>query len=118
MNFSPRPVIWLGDTRKNIRAFPKKVQQEMGGAIFIAQCGGMPDNAKPLKGLGSGIIEVVERYDTDTYRVVYALRLKDAIYVLHAFQKKSKKGIKTSKQDIDLIKKRLQQALKDAQNDQ
>ena len=91
---------------------------DMGGAIFIAQCGGMPDNAKPLKGLGGGIIEIVERYDTDTYRVVYAVRFKNAIYILHAFQKKSKKGIKTPKQDIDLIKKRLQQAIKDAKNDQ
>ena len=118
MEHSPRPVIWLGDTRKTMRAFPKIVQQEMGGAIFIAQCGGMPDNAKPLKGLGSGIIEIVERYDTDTYRVVYVVRFKNAIYILHTFQKKSKKGIKTPKQDIDLIKKRLQQAIKDAKNDQ
>ena len=83
----------------------------------MLNAGGMSDQAKPLKGLGSGVIEIVERYDTDTYRVVYAARFANAIYILHAFQKKSKKGIKTPKQDIDLIKKRLQQAFKDAKND-
>ena len=110
MNFSPRPVIWLGNSRKNIRAFPKKVQQELGGSIFIAQCGGMPDNAKPLKGLGSGVLELVERYDSDTFRVVYAVQFQNAVYILHAFQKKSKTGIKTSQQDINLIKQRLKTA--------
>ena len=116
MNFSPRPVIWLGNSRKNIRAFPKKVQQEFGGAIFIAQCGGTPDNAKPLKGLGSRVLELVERYDTDTYRIVYAVQFQNAIYILHAFQKKSKRGIKTSQQDINLIKQRLKTAQNDSQS--
>ncbi len=113
----PRPVIWLGDSRKNIRAFPKKVQQELGGAIFIVQCGGMPDHAKFLKGFGSGVLEIVERFDTNTYRVVYAIQFANAVYILHAFQKKSKRGIKTSGQDINLIKKRLQLAFHDSQND-
>ena len=116
MNFSPRPVIWLGNSRKNIRAFPKIVQKEFGGAIFVAQCGGMPDHDKPLKGIGSGVLEIIERYDTDTYRVVYAVQFRNAVYILHVFQKKSKKGIKTSQQDIKLIKQRFQQAQNDSQS--
>ena len=116
MSFSPRPVIWLGNSRKNIRAFPKKVQQEFGGAIFIAQCGGMPDSAKPFKGFGNGVLEIVERYDTDTYRVVYAVQFQNAVYILHAFQKKSKQGIKTSQQDIKLIKQRFKQAQNDSKS--
>ena len=114
MNFSFRPVIWLGNSRKNIRTFPKTVQKEFGGAIFIAQCGGMPHNAKPFKGIGSGVLEIVERFDTDTYRVVYAVQFKNAVYILHAFQKKSTKGIETSQQDIKLIKQRFQQAQDDS----
>lgn len=116
MNFSPRPVIWLGNSRKQIRTFPKTVQKEFGGAIFVTQCGGMPHNAKPLKGIGSGVLEIVERYDPDTYRVVYAVKFKNAVYILHTFEKKSKKGIKTSQQDIQLIKQRFQQAQNDSKS--
>ena len=112
----PIPVIWLGSTKKAVQSFPLSVRQAIGFALFQAQLGGKHTNAKPLKGFGgAGVLEVVERYDSDTYRAVYTVKFVGVIYVLHAFQKKSKKGIQTPKQDIDLIKKRLQQARDDYQ---
>lgn len=84
----------------------------MGFALWVAQQGGKPAQAKPLKGVvsGAGVLELVERYDGDTYRVVYTVRFKDALYVLHSFQKKSKRGIKTPKHEIDVIRERLKVA--------
>ena len=112
----PVPVIWLGSTKKAVQSFPLLVRQAVGFALFQAQLGGKHTNAKPLKGFGgAGVLEVVERYDGDTYRAVYTVKFTDVIYVLHAFQKKSKKGIQTPKPDMDLIKKRLQQARDDYQ---
>ncbi len=112
----PVPVIWLGSTKKAVQSFPLLVRQAVGFALFQAQLGGKHTNVKPLKGFGgASVLEVVERYDSDTYRAVYTVKFVGVIYVLHAFQKKSKKGIQTPKQDIDLIKKRLQQAKDDYQ---
>jgi phage-related protein len=103
-----KPLAWVGDSRRKLREFPRPVQREMGQALMFAQAGEKHPSAKPLKGTGlSGVFEIVDNYDKDTYRVVYAVKLGEKIYVLHAFQKKSKTGIKTPKQDIDLIKQRL-----------
>lgn len=106
-----RLIVWMGDSRKNIREFPEQVRASVGYALQLVQAGETPIDAKPFKGIGSGVYEIVKRYDTDTYRVVYAVKIGEKIYVLHAFQKKSKRGIKTPQSDIDLIKKRYQDAL-------
>jgi phage-related protein len=106
-----RPLIWLGDSLKTLQDFPDPVQKDIGDALQVVQWGEMPGNAKPLKGLGSGIYEIVQRFDKNTYRAVYALKLGQNVYVLHAFQKKSKTGIKTPQQDIDLIKQRYREAV-------
>lgn len=80
----------------------------MGYALFLAQTGGKHPDAKPLKGLGgAGVLEVVDDYDGNAFRAVYTVRFEGAVYVLHAFQKKSKKGIKTPKHEIDIVKQRL-----------
>ena len=86
------------------------MRREVGYALFVAQNGEKADSAKPLKGFGGGILEVVENHDGDTYRAVYTVRFASAVYVLHAFQKKSKAGIKTPKKDMDLIEARLKAA--------
>jgi phage-related protein len=85
-------------------------QDNLGFALFLVQTGQHPPAAKPLKGLGSGIVELVEDYDGDTYRAVYTVRFRTVIYVLHALMKKSKRGIRTSKSDIDLIRQRIRDA--------
>ncbi len=106
-----KPVFWVGPSRKDLRAFPKEVKKEVGFALFQAQRGGKHVNAKPLKGFrGAGVLEVVEDHDGNTYRAVYTVKYAGAVYVLHAFQKKSTKGIQTPKHVIDLIEHRLQQA--------
>jgi phage-related protein len=104
-------VIWLGDSLKQVKSFPGAVRQDIGVSLFDVQKGSTPDNAKPFKGLGRGVFEIVTRFDKDTYRTVYAVQIGERIYVLHAFQKKSPKGIKTAQKDIDLIKNRFKQAL-------
>lgn len=106
-----RPLLWMGDARKNIRAFPEEVQKAVGYALQLVQSGETPRDAKPFKGVGSGVYEIVKRYDTDTYRAVYAVKIGEKVYVLHAFQKKSRQGIKTPQTDIDLIKQRYKDAL-------
>ncbi len=106
-----RPLIWMGDSRKNIRAFPPEVRASVGYALQLVQAGETPLDAKAFKGVGSGVYEIVKRYDTDTYRAVYAVKIGEKIYVLHAFLKKSKKGIKTPQTDVDLIKQRYKDAL-------
>ena len=90
---------------------------EMGGALFAAQCGLKADNVKPFKGMGGGVFEIVEQYDKNAYRVVYAVQLGEKLYVLHAFQKKSKAGIATPKPDVDVIQQRYKQAQELAKND-
>ena len=105
-----RPLIWIKSSFKDYRDFPASVQDEFGFELFLAQTGQHPPSAKPLKGLGGGIVELVENYDGDTFRTVYTVRFEKAVYVLHAFMKKSKQGIKTPQSDIDLIKRRLKEA--------
>ncbi|MDP2233313.1 MAG: type II toxin-antitoxin system RelE/ParE family toxin [Actinomycetota bacterium] len=108
---SPKDVVWVASSLDDLRDFPESVRQSMGFAIFQAQCGGKHVQAKPLKGFkGSGVLEAVEDFDGDAFRTVYTVRFADALYVLHAFQKKSKKGISTPQHDLDVIKSRLKMA--------
>lgn len=105
---------WMGNSRKSLKEFPREVQQILGFALYRAQLGSKHTQAKPLKGFsGAGVLEIVEDHDGDTYRAIYTVRFAERIYVLHAFQKKSKQGIKTPKSDIDLIKQRLKAAESD-----
>lgn len=106
-----RPLLWEGSSKKQ---FPTAVQKDMGVALFVVQLGGTPPSAKPWKGLGSGVYELIEDHRGDTYRAVYTVRIADSIHVLHAFQKKSKSGIKTPQADIDLIERRLKSVLERA----
>ena len=103
-------VIWVGDALEQVRHFPQMVRRKIGEALRFAQYGGKHPRAKPLRGLGSGVFEIAAPYDTDTYRAVYAVAIGDNIYVLHAFQKKSTRGIQTPKHEIDLMKQRLRMA--------
>jgi phage-related protein len=106
-----KPVEWISSSREDLREFPEDVQQMMGFALYRAQLGRKHPDAKPIKGFkGSGVLEIVENFDGDTYRAVYTVKLEGIVYVLHAFQKKSKRGIATPKQDIDLIETRLKRA--------
>jgi phage-related protein len=105
-----RPLLWVGSSRKDYALFPPKVQETMGFELFLAQTGQFPPSAKPLKGVGSGLVELIEDFDGDTYRAVYTVRFETAIYVLHCFLKKSKQGIKTPQSDIELIKRRYRDA--------
>ena len=105
-----RPLVWLGDSRKNLRDFPDGAQKLLGDELQLIQFGGMPKDAKPFKGVGSGVLEIALRYSSDAYRVVLAVQIGRRIYILHAFQKKSKKGVETSKRDVDLIRKRYTEA--------
>ena len=110
-----RPVVWMGDSLDNIRSFPPEVRIAVGYALQLVQAGETPMNAKPFKGVASGVYEIVKRYDTDTYRAVYAIKIGEKIYILHAFQKKSKQGIKNPQSDVDLIKQRYKDAIERAQ---
>jgi phage-related protein len=105
-----RRIVWLGNSKKAIQEFPKGAQKLIGDELQLMQFGGMPRDAKPFRGVGSGVFEIAVRYTTDAYRVVVALQLGENIYVLHAFQKKSKQGISTPQYHIDLIKQRYNQA--------
>jgi phage-related protein len=109
----PKPVFWVASSRKDLRAFPKAVRTTFGQALYDAQTGGKHPGAKPLKGFGgAGVLEVVEDDDGNTYRAVYTVRFVGVVYVLHAFQKKSKAGIKTPAGDIDKVRARLREAEK------
>ncbi len=101
----------LGSSLSELKTFPAAVQDEMGYAVYLAQCGQKHVSAKPLKGLGSGVLEVVCDHRGDTFRSVYTVRFVDHVFVLRAFQRKSKRGVATPKADIELIKKRLKQAV-------
>jgi len=106
-----KPVRWIGSTYNDWKAFPDTVQDVMGYALHLAQSGKKANNAKPMKGFkGATVFEIVDAYDGNTWRAIYTLQFKDVIYVLHVFQKKSKRGITTPKVDIDLIKHRLKLA--------
>ena len=108
-----RPLLWVASSKRNYGEFPPRVQDTLGFELFLAQTGQHPPSAKPLKGIGSGIVELIEDFDGDTYRTVYTVRFQEAVYVLHAFKKKSKRGIATPKSDIDLNKRRLKDAVSD-----
>lgn len=112
MNETERtPLKWIGSSRKDIGKFPDEVKKAVGFALHIAQTGEKPANAKPLKDFGgASVLEIVDNFDTDTYRAVYTVKFDERVYVLHCFQKKSKSGIKTPQKDIDLIKSRLKKA--------
>ena len=105
-----RPLRWVASSKRDYGQFPPRVQDQFGFALFLAQGGLHPPSAKLLKGFGSGVVELIEDFDGDTYRAVYTVRLSKALYVLHAFKKKSKQGIKTPRSDIELIKRRVRDA--------
>ncbi|MGE3475065.1 MAG: type II toxin-antitoxin system RelE/ParE family toxin [Rhodospirillaceae bacterium] len=111
-----KPVEWVGSSYKDFISFPDEVQDTMGHALYLAQTGRTHIAAKPLKGFGgAGVVEIVEDNRDGTYRTVYTVKFEKAVYVLHAFQKKSKKGIKTPHEEIELVRRRLKTAEEDAQ---
>lgn len=108
MDSERKPLEWVASSRKDIGKFPKEVKLAVGYALDIAQQGGKSPEAKPFQGFGgASVLEVVEDYDGDTYRAVYTVRFEEAVYVLHCFQKKSKSGKATPKQDMDKVQSRL-----------
>ena len=109
-----KPVRWVGSSRRDLKTFPTPVQRHIGQALYAAQCGEEYPSVKALKGFGGRIVlEIVAPHEGDTYRAVYTVRFHDAVYVLHAFQKKSRKGIATPLKEIELIKQRLAAAERD-----
>jgi phage-related protein len=113
-NDQPKPVRWVGSSKDDLSGFPDDVKRRMGGALWEAQIGGKAPYAKPLKGLGdAAVLEVVDDFDGDTYRAVYTVRFAGAVYVLHAFQKKARRGIATPKSELALIAQRLKRAKED-----
>jgi len=113
-----KPLHWVGSAKKDYLAFPGDVQDDMGYALGLAQLGGKHPHAKPWKGEGPGVFEIVEDHRGDTYRAVYTVRFAEVVYVLHAFQKKSKAGIKTPQADVKLIGERLKRAQQDFERTQ
>ena len=110
----PKAVRWIGSSRDDLKSFPKDVQRRVGGALWDAQLGLKAPFAKPMKGFGgASVLEIRDDFDRDTYRTVYTVRFTRAVYVLHAFQKKSKHGIATPKAELDLIEQRLRHAKED-----
>lgn len=107
MSKNTRAISWVKAARKDFEKFPQGARDDIESALTIAAEGRMADMAKPFKGVGSGVFEIALRYRTDAYRLVYAVQIGEDIWVLHAFQKKSKTGIKTPKQEVDLIRQRL-----------
>ena len=115
----PKPLTWVGSSKRDYIQFPDQVQDDMGYSLFVAQMGERPKSAKPLRGFkGAGVLEIVEDYDGDTFRAVYTVRFAQRIYVLHAFQKKSKRGIETPRSEIRLVEQRLRAAEADYQQRQ
>ena len=111
MTEAVKSIIWIGSSRRDLRAMPRKVRQDFGQALYAAQQGETDPAAKPLKGFGGArVMEIVERYRGDAYRAVYAAQIGDAVYVLHVFQKKSRSGIATPKPDMELIRRRYAEA--------
>ncbi len=106
-----KPLKWVGSSKDNLIGFPKPVRKEMGHALYLAQIGMKSPKAKPFTWLrGAGVLEVVEDDDGSTYRAVYTVKFRGIVFVLHAFQKKSRKGSETPKSDLELIKSRLKSA--------
>ena len=108
-----KPLFWIGSAKSELLEFPEAVQDEIGVALSVAQFGGKHPGAKPWKGEGAGVLEIVQDYRGDTYRAVYTVKFENAAYVLHAFQKKSPKGIKTAQTDVELVSRRLKVASED-----
>ena len=108
MSREPRPIGWVRAARKTYERFPSAVRDRVNTALTIAASGGKADIAKPLRGLGSGIMEIAVRHRTDAWRVVYLTEMAGRLWVIHAFQKKSKTGIRTPKAEIDLVRARLE----------
>jgi phage-related protein len=107
----PRPLLWVATSLDDLKAFPDEVRRTMGYALYLAQAGRKHPDAKPLRGFGgAGVLEMVESFDGNTYRAVYTVKLAGVVYVLHAFQKKSRKGIKTAQADIENVRARLKMA--------
>jgi phage-related protein len=110
----PKPVRWVGSSKEDLSGFPEDVRRRVGVALWEAQIGRKAAYAKPLKGFGdAGVLEIVEDYAGDSFRAVYTVRFARTVYVLHAFQKKSKRGIATPKAELDLIERRLRRARED-----
>lgn len=106
-----KPLFWIGSAKKDLKTFPGEVQDVFGYALHLAQLGDKHLDAKPLKGFGgAGVLEIVDDHEGSAYRAVYTIKIANVVYVLHAFQKKSVRGVATRKEDIDLIKQRLKQA--------
>jgi phage-related protein len=109
-----KPLRWIGASREDLRDFPEPVRRRVGGALWDAQLGGKAPYAKPLKGFGgAGVLEIVDDFDGNIYRAVYTVKFAQVVYVLHAFQKKSKRGVATPKSEIELIERRLKRAKAD-----
>jgi phage-related protein len=108
-----KPLCWVGSSKEDLLGFPDAVKEAIGTALSVAQFGGKHPKAKPWHGQGSGVFEIIEDKRGDTYRAVYTVRFKDVVYVLHAFQKKSPSGIRTSRRDVELISQRLRYAKAD-----
>ncbi len=109
-----KPVAWVGSSYRDFRSFPEAVQDGLGYALFRAQLGEKHESAKPLKGFGgASVVEIVEDHNTDTYRAIYTVKFRGVIYVLHAFQKKSKKGSKTPDTEMEIVRRRLKVAEED-----
>ena len=116
-----KPLKWEGRSKDELLKFPREVQRDIGFALYLAQCGDKYPSAKPLKGFrGAGVLEIVENHDRDAYRAVYTVKLEDAVYVFHAFQKKSKKGIQTPRREMKIIEanfKGLMERIKNRENE-
>lgn len=111
-----KPLFWVGSAKKDLLELPVQVVDVVGYALYLAQSGHKHQQAKPLKGFGSaGVLEIVEDYDGSTYRAVYTVRFSNGIYVLHCFQKKSRRGIETSLQDKAITEARLKLARRHAE---
>jgi phage-related protein len=108
-----KPLHWVGSAKKDLLGFPEQVMDDVGFALGVVQYGGHPPSAKPWKGLGPGVLEIVENDGSGTYRAVYTVRFRKAVYVLHAFQKKSPSGIRTARTDVKLVATRLSDAMRD-----
>jgi phage-related protein len=104
------PLFWIGSSKSDLLTLPEAVKDDIGTALSVAQFGGKHPSAKPWRGEGPGVFEIVEDHRGGTYRAVYTVRFRDALYVLHVFQKKSPSGIRTAKPDVELIAQRLRLA--------
>lgn len=111
MSHDKKPLYWEGSSKKDFQAFPIAVQKDMGVALYVVQLGGTPPSAKAWKGLGSGIYQLSEHHHGETFRTIYAVRIRNAVHVLHAFQKKAKSGISTPRRDVELVEARLKAVL-------